>query len=92
MIWGESGNFGEYVVSCRSRESGNLNVFGDYDECGNFCECCYFSWCGYCVESCDFWKIGWSDNLIILINSIILLNLVKFVTFVILKILVNPGL
>ena len=42
LILGESGNFGEYVVSCKSSESGNLNVFGDYDECGNFCECCYF--------------------------------------------------
>ena len=42
VILGESGNFGEYVVSFKSSESG-LNVFGDYDECGNFCECCYFS-------------------------------------------------
>ena len=35
MILGESGNFGEYVVSLKSSESG-LNVFGDYDECGIF--------------------------------------------------------
>ena len=25
VILGESGNFGEYVVSCKSSESGNLN-------------------------------------------------------------------
>ena len=30
VILGESGNFNEYVVSCKSRESGNLNVFGDF--------------------------------------------------------------
>ena len=42
VILGESGNFGEYVVSCKSCESGNLNVFGDHDECVSFCECCYF--------------------------------------------------
>ena len=77
MILGESGNFGEYAVSCKSSESGNLNVFGDYDECGNFCECCYFGWCGKFVGSCDFWKFGWSDNLVILINSMIPLNLVN---------------
>ena len=40
--FGESGNFGEGFVSCKSSESSNLNVFGGYDECGNFCECCYF--------------------------------------------------
>ena len=40
--FGESGNFGECFVSCKSSESSNLNVFGGYDECGNFCECCYF--------------------------------------------------
>ena len=42
VIFGESGNLSEYVVSCKSSESVNLNVFGDYDECGNFCACCYF--------------------------------------------------
>ena len=30
VILGESGNFNEYVVSCKSRESGNINVFGDF--------------------------------------------------------------
>ena len=62
VILGESGNFGEYVVSCKSSESGNLNVFGDYDECGNFCECCYFGNSDFgnsdkfydFVESCNF--------------------------------------
>ena len=42
VIFGESGNFGEYAVSCKYCESGNLNVFGDHDECGNFCECFFF--------------------------------------------------
>ena len=42
VILGESGNFGEYVVSCKSCESGNLNLFGDHDEYGNFCEGCFF--------------------------------------------------
>ena len=53
VILGESGNFGEYVVFCKASESGNLNVFGDYDECGNICECCYFGGCGNFGGSCD---------------------------------------
>ena len=78
VILGESGNFCEYVVSCKSSESGNLNVFGDYDECGNICECCYFGGFGNFGGSCDLWKCGWSGN------SDKFYNLVIFVNWVIL--------